>query len=833
MQLAFDAVADDTLLPPEPDAKDAGKKKPKAKAKNRKERKGFQWCPGCDQSKPADSFSLNQRFDMECKRLLDRIYHQCKAQGELDWFNQQRAQDNLVKKVLDHYRSLQAKTGEGQKTSKFMVAIYKEVVTTEQGTEFIGRGSMMWEGQAVEFWMTMAGGGLSKTEADARWQDWFSNYKERKIIHDFNSPNASKPLRLRIPTGDDVDFVNSSKKSKVAEKHGQQVKKPKAEDMDKMVGQCYVGFNEIGSGAANAEMNEVAQNMVSAGAGSAFDSVSMRLADVTSLGGKKKDEEGESDDDDELFDGAAGGLEGSPNGKRKADDADQSPPAKKSKWLDLGQTINSAKRSLRATYTSTESKYKDIMAKAKAALQGVNALPPLEQKKFTGEVKILETRLEGCQLVAGTSPPELASYILKFSSAKPDEEKPNGSVADPAAVPPAEVGAPAAPAADQPDRADTSSTILALQKLGQMAPCNLYRDLLILSTLDEIIDKVDACTTKEEITDITNEFNTKKVSILDLHKTTGDAIGELAKARKTEDTPKKPSAKAAAIKPAVPAVRTVLFDEGVAHAKQMAIFTEAEAEKIAALIDEFSDPMNIRLKADLQKVFTELPDVLSFYKGFRTMVKDSEAQIYKNTDGRTSAKANLKSAAAIRARAKAIVPQALFEPADLKSKSKDILKDHLEISFFALLPGVDSGGIEKEFVPCLRMALHGQRQILMTRFHEMANYMTSKKVPFADFSVKQVRDYFMGMTSESLEQYKKAACLYHLTLEVDTMLYIPAGFIFVERCSSDETVLGVKICVANRSKGNITAFDNLKTMKEKNKKDTKVIDAFLAEFKAS
>ena len=100
--------------------------------------------------------------------------------------------------------------------------------------------------------------------------------------------------------------------------------------MDKMVGQCYVGFNEIGSGAANAEMNEVAQNMVSAGAGSAFDSVSMRLADVTSLGGKKKDEEGESDDDDELFDGAAGGLEGSPNGKRKADDADRSPPAKKS-----------------------------------------------------------------------------------------------------------------------------------------------------------------------------------------------------------------------------------------------------------------------------------------------------------------------------------------------------------------------------------------------------------------------------------------------------------------------------------------------------------------------
>jgi len=38
MQLAFDAVADDTLLPPEPDAKDAGKKRRKRRPKT--ERKG-------------------------------------------------------------------------------------------------------------------------------------------------------------------------------------------------------------------------------------------------------------------------------------------------------------------------------------------------------------------------------------------------------------------------------------------------------------------------------------------------------------------------------------------------------------------------------------------------------------------------------------------------------------------------------------------------------------------------------------------------------------------------------------------------------------------------
>ena len=130
------------------------------------------------------------------------------------------------------------------------------------------------------------------------------------------------------------------------------------------------------------------------------------------------------------------------------------------------------------------------------------------------------------------------------------------------------------------------------------------------------------------------------------------------------------------------------------------------------------------------------------------------------------------------------------------------------------------------------MALYGQRQIMMTRFHEMANYMNSKKVPFADFSVKQVRDYFMGMTSESLEIYKQRYGLFHLSLEVDTMLYIPAGMLFVERGSADATVIGVKLTVANTSKNNIAAFQHLKTVKEEFKKDTKVIDAFLAEFKA-
>ena len=76
------------------------------------------------------------------------------------------------------------------------------------------------------------------------------------------------------------------------------------------------------------------------------------------------------------------------------------------------------------------------------------------------------------------------------------------------------------------------------------------------------------------------------------------------------------------------------------------------------------------------------------------------------------------------------------------------------MSFFAFLKGVDSAGIEKEFAPCVRLTTLGTRAIMMTPFHHMLAYMEAKKVPIHDFSIKQVRDYFMGITSERLEDYK-------------------------------------------------------------------------------
>lgn len=101
--------------------------------------------------------------------------HACK--GETEWFKKQRSSDKSVKAMLDHFRSILAAADE-PKGQKFSVAVFKETYKTEQGVEYIGRGRMMWQGQAIEHWMTPAGGSLSADDAASRWEDWSTHYKD-------------------------------------------------------------------------------------------------------------------------------------------------------------------------------------------------------------------------------------------------------------------------------------------------------------------------------------------------------------------------------------------------------------------------------------------------------------------------------------------------------------------------------------------------------------------------------------------------------------------------------------------------------------------------------
>ena len=111
--------------------------------------KGEIHCFACGQSKKAEMFSLNQVHCEDCKRLLDRLSNQCRAQGESQWFADQKRDPKRLRAMLDRYRELvKSATNQGKTTARFSVGDYKEYVKAEKESAGIDRGRKMHEQQA-------------------------------------------------------------------------------------------------------------------------------------------------------------------------------------------------------------------------------------------------------------------------------------------------------------------------------------------------------------------------------------------------------------------------------------------------------------------------------------------------------------------------------------------------------------------------------------------------------------------------------------------------------------------------------------------------------------
>ena len=157
-------------------------------------------------------------------------------------------------------------------------------------------------------------------------------------MHDFLSPNAKKPLRLRIPTSVDVDFLNQAMNSKQIEASELGVKKPKVEDVDRMRARTLTGFDKVGNGSAGVDNQNIARSMIGAGAGTAFDNVGMSLPDITVLGGSNDDpsDVDEAADDkksDAQSQQVASGSAGPSPCKRSVEFPDGTPDGKKKKMV--------------------------------------------------------------------------------------------------------------------------------------------------------------------------------------------------------------------------------------------------------------------------------------------------------------------------------------------------------------------------------------------------------------------------------------------------------------------------------------------------------------------
>ena len=170
---------------------------PKAAANRHKARrvgKGFKCCRACGQNKPEQEFAVNQVVDVWCKKALDNISRMARNQGAdaEEFFKESRADPAKCKKMLESYGKAYKAWSSG-KTSKINWSIiqYKERLKAESGTTLSGNSQMMWEKQAVKFWMSVDGGALSEDEADAKWKALAGRVGEEDQL----GP-TKKPLRI-------------------------------------------------------------------------------------------------------------------------------------------------------------------------------------------------------------------------------------------------------------------------------------------------------------------------------------------------------------------------------------------------------------------------------------------------------------------------------------------------------------------------------------------------------------------------------------------------------------------------------------------------------------
>lgn len=535
----------------------------------------------------ADAFAENQIVCMSCKRKLDNIYKQAKSQGQLDWFVKARADDQQVFRMLDSYSKAGAEAERLKlKKTKWNLSQYKESIIAKSGTDFVAHGELMWERQAIEFWQSTSGGRLSEEAAKAQWDDWARNKEKLNVIFDYNGPNKSAPLRLRIPVKDAVNFVNSYAREKRNELLEAAVKKPGQEDVDKNNRRCLVDHDKIGNGSGEPGLTSIAQGMVTSGDGSSFDGNSILLADVRQLA----PEDVASEEEEEAEEGG-----GFPD---NTTDAGSEPAAKRAKiWFDRDRLCNQSRKDLQTAFDKVKQECTGLLKKLEADIRKVEAEPIEVQRHFDGELRIGKTRLKAMQLVCYGEAQHLSEFILTFS--------------------PLTVGTGKLGAASSSD--PTAS-------LGLAPPCQGYQDLTLLVEWEAMIDGVLDCENAASLKEKKRAFLSCKGPFLSLIGACKKACGDFDKVRKAlasaEQRGKQTQVAAAAAVAAGASKLAALFDAGADLALPLQYLQEGSGEVV-----DFSAP--IAASADPQKLtaFTENLGVKSFLETFRTSFQNDPMKV--------------------------------------------------------------------------------------------------------------------------------------------------------------------------------------------------------------
>jgi hypothetical protein len=187
-------------------------------------------------------------------------------------------------------------------------------------------------------------------------------------------------------------------------------------------------------------------------------------------------------------------------------------------------------------------------------------------------------------------------------------------------------------------------------------------------------------------------------------------------------------------------------------------------------------------------------EVKEHLSAFSSLFDKNDTKIRKEQDGRSQCKAPASVDEAFVARCKEVLPMVAFDVAALKST--DSVKANLPpfaSTTYGIVNSNDTGGSEKDYLPCIRMVSQGTRRVVFTPCKDIMDFMEAKGASMENrTTVAGIKAFFFGMNSETVQEYVKTAKVVHGTVDAGSYLYVPGAWFFAERTSTDKHTLGLR-----------------------------------------
>ncbi|OLQ13846.1 hypothetical protein AK812_SmicGene2046 [Symbiodinium microadriaticum] len=757
--------------------------------------KGARVCAACGQKTPESEFALNQKVDMTCKRFLDNIYKQAKAQGPaaLEWFAETKADPAKCRKMVESYSTAYkawCSSGKAGKV-KWSFVQYKETVEAESGVRLSENQQLMWERQAVLFFQSIDGGAFTEEEAQAKWDALSAQVKEGTVISDLKGP-AKKPLRIAITKEDMIyNYNNLSKKRSI----------------QKAVKRVMSNHDSVGGSAALPQsIDEMAKLMVSGGAGAAFDAANIQVGDVRNLmpvqmevdesGDTKADKDGAKDKN------AAEDEESAEEEKDKE---------KPRRWFDKDRNINTAQRSLVSQEKKLRETYDQSVWELTSHLNYIRALSSEERLHYKGEEKIASVRLQFLHALDGKAS-ELSDLIESFSSTSSPTKGGSGA------------------------SLDDNSSVAGVAALGNAPPCSQFKELQIFDALYMCKDELLSCETAEEIADVKKSFAKLKAPILDLLSSAQAVLNDIRKVHKLLKAEKAKGAPAAAAtsNPAKQDANTAgpkfsIFEDGMKLGSPAHAVTEDTWKDMSwdepAIITLASGTMANIYSAQVKLAIGQLK------KLFKTanQARAEAAEVAMDMSVIQAISKELQSKFDGKARFYVGNADAI------KTSSKDLtnmLHRNLLTTSYAIAANHATFATEKMCLPSLRFAAEGVRRVVLLPYVQVLEYLASQpdsaSLKFIDTPSKHsVTQFLRFCNEEKLRGLLGAGCkCFTATVNPSEILYVPGGFVFAEM--TKDVSFGIKSPLLLHTEATKAFFEKMKVAEGEGVGDQcKIADGFL------